>query len=77
MNAYELLMMNRNALEMMSSVSMEVGDIRYIPIYQEYIRLTSEGHKITYIMQYLSDEYQLTDRQIYRIVNRFSKQIKL
>ena len=50
MKAYELLVLNKNLLQMMSDASLDVGDIKYIPVYQEYARLSEEGHKKTYII---------------------------
>lgn len=45
MNAYELLILNRNILQAMDGVSLDVGDVKYIPVYQDYVRLSQEGHK--------------------------------
>ena len=39
MNAFELLTIHRNVLELMSSVSIEVGDVKYIGMYKEYRRM--------------------------------------
>ena len=61
MKAYELLILNKSLLQMM-------GD-------QEYVRLSKEGHKKTYIMQYLSDEYNIAERTIYRIIDKFSSKV--
>lgn len=59
----------------MISASIDVSDLKYLDLYKEYIRLKGEGHKKTYIMQYLSDEYGVTDRTIYRIIDKFSTEI--
>ena len=72
MKAYELLILNKSLLQMMGDASLDVGDVKYIPVYQEYVRLSKEGHKKTYIMQYLSDEYNIAERTIYRIIDKFS-----
>ena len=77
MNAYELLMLNRSILQVMDNVSLDVGDVKYIPVYQDYIRLLQEGHKKTYIMQYLSDEYSIAERTIYRISDKFSNTVNI
>ena len=71
MNAYELLILNRNILQVMDGVSLDVGDVKYIPVYQEYM------HKKTYIMQYLSDEYNIAERTIYRIIDKFSSTVNI
>lgn len=77
MNAYELLVLNRNILQVMDNVSLDVGDVKYIPVYQDYIRLLQEGHKKTYIMQYLSDEYSIAERTIHRIIDKFSNTVNI
>lgn len=75
MNAYELLMLNKNVLQIMEDASLDVGDVKYLPVYKEYVRLSQEGHKKTYIMQYLSDEYNIAERTIYRIIDKFSSEV--
>lgn len=75
MNAYELLMLNKNVLQIMEDASLDVGDVKYLPVYKEYVRLSQEGHKKTYIMQYLSDEYNIVERTIYRIIDKFSSEV--
>lgn len=45
MKAYELLILNKSLLQMMGDASLDVGDVKYIPVYQEYVRLSKEGHK--------------------------------
>lgn len=45
MNGYELLMLNRNVLQIMKDASLDIGDIKYLAMYQEYVRLSKEGHK--------------------------------
>ncbi len=77
MNAYELLILNRNILQVMDGVSLDVGDVKYIPVYQEYMHLLREEHKKTYIMQYLSDEYSIAERTIYRIIDKFSSTVNI
>lgn len=77
MKAYELLYINKSVLETMLSASIDVSDLKYLDLYKEYIRLKGEGHKKTYIMQYLSDEYGVTDRTIYRIIDKFSAEVEV
>lgn len=77
MTGYELLAVNENLLKKMQSAALSVDDIKYMEMYREYERLRDEGHKKTYIMQYLSDEYEISERTVYRIVDRFSATIAI
>lgn len=72
MTGYELLMLNRGILQTMKEASLDIGDIKYLPMYKEYVRLMKEGHKKTYIVQYLSDEYEISTRNVYRVIDKFS-----
>ena len=77
MTGYELLAVNENLLKKMQSAALSVDDIKYMEMYREYERLRNEWHKKTYIMQYLSDEYEVSERTVYRIVDRFSATIAI
>ena len=45
MKAYELLYINRNTLRIMSEMSLDASDIKYLEMYKDYTCLTAEGHK--------------------------------
>ena len=77
MKAYELLYINRNTLRIMSEMSLDASDIKYLEMYKDYTRLTAEGHKKAYIMQYLADEYSISDRTIYRVIDRLSVDVSI
>lgn len=77
MTVYELIAANQGMLRLMSDASIDVSDLKYIDMYKEYVRLIEEGHKKTYIIQYLSEEYNVGQATLYRIINRFSSQIHI
>ena len=75
MKAFELLSLNQGILQLMQQAALDIGDIAHLPMYAEYDRLAREGHKKTYIVQYLSDEYGISCRNVYRIIEKFSRDI--
>ena len=77
MTTYEFISTHSGVLEQMVSLSVKPTDVKYLELYKEYSRLMEEGHKKTYIMQYLSDEYSVDERTIYRVINRFSAQVEM
>jgi len=77
MNVYEFLSTHRSVLEAIQSLPAKPSDVKYIELYKDYVRLTEEGHKKVYILQYLSDEYKVDERTIYRVVKRLSEIVKL
>lgn len=76
MKAFELLTINQGILQLMKDASLDISDIKYLPMYQDYVRLVKEGHKKTYIVQYLSDEYEISCRNVYRVIEKFSAEVK-
>lgn len=77
MKVYEILSLNRHLLQVIADASIDASDVKHLEMYREYCRLMSEGHKKAYIMQYLSDEYGISERTIYRIVDRLNIELKL
>lgn len=77
MNAYEFLSTHRSVLEQLQMLPVSPSDVRYIDLYRDYMRLTDEGHKKIYILQYLSDEYSVDERTIYRVIKKFSTKVDI
>lgn len=77
MTAYEFLETHKGTMEALLDLPVQPSDVRYLELYKDYQRLTEEGHKKTYILQYLSDEYGVEERTIYRIIRKFSVVVKI
>jgi hypothetical protein len=50
--------------------------VKYIGMYKEYMHMVDEGHKITYIVQYLSDAYGVGESTVYRAIKRLSGSVE-
>ena len=74
---YKLLSINKTLLEVLVNASIDASDVKYLKMYEDYLRLVEEGHKMTYIVRYLSDEYDIAERTIYRIVDKLSSDIEI
>lgn len=72
-SVYDLLKKNEHDLRMLVRCGVEMEDVAQIVIYEEYMRLSSDGLKKTAILAYLSDQYSRSERTIRRIVKRFSR----
>lgn len=77
MNVYEFLNTHKGVMEQLQSLPVQPSDVRYLELYKEYNRLMKEGHKKTYVLQYLSDEYSVDERTIYRVVRKFSTEVDM
>lgn len=77
MKAYELLNINESLLKVMDSLSLAISDVKYVPVIKEYIRLMGEGNKKTYVVQVLSDKYDIAERTLYRVVDKMMGDVEL
>ena len=75
MKVLELVKVSSSLLSTLAEAKIMPGDVKYIEMYNEYSRMKSEGHKITYIVAYLSDVYEISERAIYNVINKFEKEI--
>jgi len=50
-------------------------DIQYLELFSEYERLSSEGHKKTYIEVILCEEFNIGKTKFYEILKNFKSQI--
>lgn len=76
MKAHELLKVARPLIETLLNNGVSPKDVLHLDMYMDYIRLKGEGHKITYIEAYLSEQYEITDRHLKRIVSNMNKDLK-
>lgn len=77
MKAYELLITNKSLLIAMDKCAIQASDVKYAKLITEYIAMLSEGHKKTYIVQHLSDVYDIPERTLYRIIERLMKNVPM
>jgi hypothetical protein len=75
MKAYELLKSASSVIMLMQSNGLKVNDGRFADMYTDYTRLCGEGHKKTWIVQYLCDNYGLSQTQFYRLIQRLGQDI--
>lgn len=75
MKVYELIKASESLLNAFSKANINISDSRYIPLYEDYSRLKAEGHKITYIITYISDVYNISEKTVYIVIGKFEKEI--
>lgn len=61
----------------MTNNNIKPSDYIYVEMYSEYMRMRSEGHKYEYIVYYLSNQYNVSEASVYRIVKRLDKELDL
>lgn len=77
MTNYELLIMNRSMVEVMLANHININDVQNLQIYEQFMEMKKQGHKVTYITVFLAHKYGMTDRGIYKIVKRLSRSVSV
>lgn len=75
MTQFELMRTAESLLRVMNDNNIDVSDIKYMKMYDDYRRLKEEGHKVGYIVYYLSEQYGCGETTVYRVVKRMEKRI--
>lgn len=77
MKAFELLKVNESLLKAMDKVSLSISDVKYIDMLKEFEKMKQEGCKKTYIVQVLSDKYEIAERTFYRVIDKLTQDVAL
>lgn len=75
MTQYDLMKTAESILRVLETNKVDIKDVRYLHIYDEFIRLKGEGHKISYITYYLSQQYDIGQATVYRVVKRMESKM--
>ena len=73
---YELLKTAESLLAVLMKNDIDAKDVKYLKLYQEYTRLKEEGHKVGYVVYYLSQQYECSEATVYRVVKRMTQKIR-
>lgn len=77
MTRLELLQANVSLCTLLTQNNITPKEVKYLPLYQTYKRLESEGHKKSYIYWYLADLYEIDERSVVRVIRRLESDIVL
>lgn len=76
MTQYELLRMAESLLTILAANDVDAKDVKYLGLYRDFVRLKKEGHKIGYVVYYLSQQYECSEATVYRVVKRMTQDIR-
>lgn len=70
MTAFEILYFNKDLLKRLFELGLKVSDYKYVDLYIDYENMYN---KVVYIVSVLSLKYRISEREIYKIINRMKK----
>lgn len=77
MTIVELIKISKDTLKALSQNDIKTTDVKHLKLYSEYEAMIAESLKVTYIVEHLSDKYGVSVAQVYRIIRRFKRTIKV
>ncbi|MCM1223243.1 MAG: hypothetical protein NC548_53205 [Lachnospiraceae bacterium] len=69
--------MNRSMVEVLLANHININDVQNLQIFEQFMEMKQQGHKVSYITVFLADKYEMTDRGIYKIIKRLSRQVSV
>ena len=77
MTIYDLIKVYEGPMNVLNEANVNLTDVKYIDLYREFLSMKSEGHKLTYIVAFLMDEYSVGQATVYRIIDKFGKAVSI
>lgn len=75
MTHYELLKSGESLLNTIRKNGVTADDVRYLEVFENLERMEREGHKKTFIVAYLCNQYDISEATLYRMANRMRRAI--
>lgn len=73
MIVYESLKDNRDLLIRLARTGIAVEDVKYLELYEDFVRLKDDGLKTTYVVAHLCDQYEVSEATVWRIIRKFQR----
>lgn len=77
MKVIEILKLNKGLLNVFQNMGIRVDDVRYIDLYNDYKSMLDDGEKVSYIVAFLSDRYNVSERKVYALIKRLQSDCDL
>ena len=74
-SGYTLLKVNLNQVQLMSKCDLSVDDVRYIPMFEEYLSLRGDGTRKKQTVYYLARKYFVSESTVKRVIKRLSRRV--
>lgn len=76
MTIYKILTLHKPLLETLNKLGItRTEEAYYTSIYQEYLEHIKKGDKVSFVTLKLAEKYNLSQRTIYSIVKKLSREV--
>lgn len=77
MKVIEALKFNSGLLKNLQIVGIRLDDAQYIALYDEFVKMQTDGSKVSYIVAMLAEKYNISERKVYSLIKKFGSDCKL
>ena len=77
MKVIEALKFNLGLLKKLQIVGIRLDDAQYIALYDEFVKMQTDGFKVSYIVALLANKYGISERKVYSLIKKFGSDCKL
>lgn len=75
MTRFEFLTINKSLCRLMVDNSINPKEIEFLSLVQDYNDMRTKEHKVGYIVSYLAEKYNVSERFVYKTVKNMSGKI--
>ena len=73
MKVVDILRLGYEILQTLQESCIKIEDLRYLDMYEDYVRMRDAGGKMSYIVATLVETYHVSERQVYYVIKKFSQ----
>lgn len=77
MKRIDLVEFNKELLQKLNEAGIRLEDYKYCDLYRSYLQLSETMTTRKAVILTLAEKYHITDRQVYNILNRLERSVKL
>lgn len=77
MKTIEILKIGEKLLRLLQEACIKIDDVRYIALYDEYVRMRDAGVKVSGAVYALAEKYKVSERKVWYIIKRFEHDCKI
>lgn len=77
MKVIEILRVSRKIIETLQKSCVQIGDVRYVGMYEDYEYLMAHGEKKSYVVAFLSEKYKISERKVFYLLKKFGGDCKM
>ena len=75
MKVYEIMFLMPELLKVLYECGIKSEDYKWIEMYRKYLDMKAMGHKTSYTVAVLSEEYKICERKVYKVLKKMGKPV--